>query len=64
MGIINNNYMNTEFVKGERVIYENRPCIIADVYTIRNKKMYVLSSVMDYCTSIAYENELEKIIKK
>ena len=56
--------MNTEFVKGERVIYENRTCIVYDMYFIKNQWIYVLSSVMDYCTSIAYENELEKIIKK
>ena len=64
MRIINKNYMNTKFVKGERVIYENRTCIVYDMYFIKNQWIYVLSSVMDYCTSIAYENELEKIIKK
>lgn len=55
--------MNTKFVKGERVIYENRTCIIADIYFKNEICMYVISSISYDCTSIAYENELEKIIK-
>ena len=56
--------MNAKFVKGEVVIYDNNYCTIADVYTVKNKNMYVLCTFLSYNTYTVHENELERIIKK